>query len=216
MCRIPSRICRFSFIVSNYINVKQEDMYNIVFLSNVFQPFSSHGTFETILSIWRNLDTQNSTNMRILRELRKELAEPRLKNTVLAVMKNLSCKTLFVSKFCFIGWHLPKILYRNFRSGTQFSWWNWFAVWNERNYSGDDTLFFLFAQYYWSNLPCLCRDGQYTYHIVPTWAKSLLTLSIEIWLYTECNYWVKPLCFTLSKGFFSLYTVKINFSLFGT
>jgi len=39
------------------------------------------------LKIWRNLDTQNSTNMRILRELRKELAEPlgsaepRLKNT---------------------------------------------------------------------------------------------------------------------------------------
>ncbi len=41
---------------------------------SVFQPFSSRGTFETILSIWLHLDTQNSTYMSILRELGKELA----------------------------------------------------------------------------------------------------------------------------------------------
>ncbi len=54
-----------------------------------FQPFSSCGTFETLLNFWRNLDTKNSTNMMILAEPCKELAEPvgsaepRLKNTVL-------------------------------------------------------------------------------------------------------------------------------------
>jgi len=42
---------------------------------SVFQPFSSRGTFETLLSVWRNIDTQNSANLRILRE-------PRLKTLV--------------------------------------------------------------------------------------------------------------------------------------
>ncbi len=35
---------------------------------SVFQPFSSRGTFQKLLSIWRNVDTQNSTNLRILGE----------------------------------------------------------------------------------------------------------------------------------------------------
>ncbi len=54
---------------------------------SVFQPFSSRGTFQKLLSVWRNLDTQNSANLRILREPSSERAEPlgsaepRLKNT---------------------------------------------------------------------------------------------------------------------------------------
>ena len=61
---------------------------------NAFQPFSSRGTFETLLNFWRNLDTKNSTNMRIFAEPCKELAEPvgsaepRLKNT--GIDNNLS------------------------------------------------------------------------------------------------------------------------------
>ncbi len=49
--------------------------------------FLSRGTFETVLNFCRNLDTENSTKMRILVEPCKELAEPvgsaepRLKNT---------------------------------------------------------------------------------------------------------------------------------------
>ncbi len=43
---------------------------------SVFQPLSSRRTFETLLSVWRNLDTQNSCNLRIL-------TEPRLKITKL-------------------------------------------------------------------------------------------------------------------------------------
>jgi len=43
---------------------------------SVFRPFSSRGTFQKLLSVWRNLDTQNSANLRILRE-------PRLKKTAL-------------------------------------------------------------------------------------------------------------------------------------
>ncbi len=35
---------------------------------SVFQPFSSCGTFETLCSVWRNLHTQNSANLRILME----------------------------------------------------------------------------------------------------------------------------------------------------
>ncbi len=38
--------------------------YNI----SVFQPFSSRGTLLKLLSIWRNLDTQNSANLMIIRE----------------------------------------------------------------------------------------------------------------------------------------------------
>jgi len=58
-------------------------------LEQCFSTFSSRETFETIFSNWRNLDTQNSINMMILRELRKKLAVPlgsaesRLKNTAL-------------------------------------------------------------------------------------------------------------------------------------
>ncbi len=48
--------------------------------SRVFQPFSSRGTIETLLSVWRNLDTQNIVNLRILTERSKELLEPRLEN----------------------------------------------------------------------------------------------------------------------------------------
>jgi len=60
-------------------------------LDQGFSTFSSRGTFETILSIWQNLDTQNSTNMSILRKPFQELAEPlgyaelRLKNTDLHI-----------------------------------------------------------------------------------------------------------------------------------
>jgi len=32
---------------------------------SVFQPFSSSGTIETLLSVCRNLDTQNSANLRL-------------------------------------------------------------------------------------------------------------------------------------------------------
>ncbi len=42
----------------------------------VFQPFSSRGTFETLLCVWQNLDTQNSGNLRIIREPCKDLVEP--------------------------------------------------------------------------------------------------------------------------------------------
>ncbi len=63
------------------------DHFNTQTIRNVFQPFSSRGAFETILSIWRNRDTQNNIYMIIIRELREELLEPmgsaehRLKNT---------------------------------------------------------------------------------------------------------------------------------------
>jgi len=59
--------------------------------NSVFQPFSScgiSGTFETLLSVWRYLHTQNNANLRILTEPSEECeaplgsAEPRLKNTV--------------------------------------------------------------------------------------------------------------------------------------
>jgi len=43
------------------------------------QPFSSFGTFETLLSVWQSQDTQISANLRILTEPCKELGEPRLK-----------------------------------------------------------------------------------------------------------------------------------------
>jgi len=36
--------------------------------ASVFQPYSRRGTFETLLSILRNLDTQNIANIRILTE----------------------------------------------------------------------------------------------------------------------------------------------------
>ncbi len=39
-------------------------------------PFSSRGTLEPLLNFWRNLDTKNSANLRILTEPCKELAEP--------------------------------------------------------------------------------------------------------------------------------------------
>ncbi len=38
------------------------------FLRGGFQPFSSRGTFETLLRVWRTLDTQNGDNLRILTE----------------------------------------------------------------------------------------------------------------------------------------------------
>jgi len=39
---------------------------------NGFQPFSSRGTFEMLLSVWRNLDTQNRAKLRILTEPKKD------------------------------------------------------------------------------------------------------------------------------------------------
>jgi hypothetical protein len=57
---------------------------------SVFQPFSSGGTSQKFIIIWRNLNAPNSTIYRIFREPSKELAEPlgsaepRLKNTALS------------------------------------------------------------------------------------------------------------------------------------
>jgi len=57
--------------------------------------FTLIGTFETLLNFWRNLDTKNSANLRILTEPCKELAEhvgsadPRLKNSALERKKTL-------------------------------------------------------------------------------------------------------------------------------
>jgi len=39
---------------------------------SVIQPFSSHRTFETVLSSLQNLATQNSANLRILKEPNEE------------------------------------------------------------------------------------------------------------------------------------------------
>jgi len=70
---------------------------------SVFQPFSSRGTFETLLSVWQNLDAQNSASLRILREPCKELmepvgsAEPRLKNTALMCKHSCALQSLFLS-----------------------------------------------------------------------------------------------------------------------
>jgi len=50
---------------------------------SVFQPFSSRGTSQKFLIIWRNLNAPYSTIYSIFREPNKELAEPRLKNTVI-------------------------------------------------------------------------------------------------------------------------------------
>ena len=55
--------------------------------SSVFQPFSSRGTSQKFLIIWRNLNAPYSTIYCIFREPSKELAEPlgsaepKLKNT---------------------------------------------------------------------------------------------------------------------------------------
>ncbi len=57
--------------------------------ASAFQPFSSLGTFETLLIFWWNLDTKNNANLRILTEPCKELAEPRLKNTDLRSVLNI-------------------------------------------------------------------------------------------------------------------------------
>ncbi len=42
-------------------------------MPSVVQPFFSRGTFETLLSVWRNIDTQISADLRILAEPCKEL-----------------------------------------------------------------------------------------------------------------------------------------------
>jgi len=58
-------------------------------LHSVFQPFSSRGTSQKFIIIWRNLNTPYSAIYSITREPSKELAEPlgsaeaRLKNTAL-------------------------------------------------------------------------------------------------------------------------------------
>ncbi len=51
---------------------------------SAFQPFSSRGTSQEFLIMWRNLNTPYSTIYSIFREPSKELAEPRLKNTALS------------------------------------------------------------------------------------------------------------------------------------
>jgi len=42
------------------------------YYSSVFQPLLICGTFKTLLGIWRNLGTQNSTNLRITTEPSEE------------------------------------------------------------------------------------------------------------------------------------------------
>ncbi len=44
-------------------------------LSSGFQPFTSQATFQALLSVWWNLDTQNSADLRILTEPVKESAD---------------------------------------------------------------------------------------------------------------------------------------------
>ena len=44
--------------------------------SSVLKPFLSLGTFETFMSIWRNLNVQNNNIFSIFREPLKELTEP--------------------------------------------------------------------------------------------------------------------------------------------
>ena len=70
-----------SLPISHYRSLLIRKMEKMTMQSSVFQPFTSHGTFRKLLSVWRNLDTQNITNLRILREPSQELAEPWLKNT---------------------------------------------------------------------------------------------------------------------------------------
>jgi len=74
------------------------------FWSRVFQPFSTRGTFGTLLSVWRNLGTQNSANLRILTKPCKELAEPRVLLYYSQVEKHCS-KVLFRFHFT-IPWRL--------------------------------------------------------------------------------------------------------------
>jgi len=63
---------------------------------SVFQPFSSRGTRQKFLIIWRNLNTPYGTIYSIFREPSKELAEPlgsaepRLKNTAVLIHSNVS------------------------------------------------------------------------------------------------------------------------------
>ncbi len=75
LCRRRGRLLMTSHL-RNAVTTKHHFIYG-----SVFQPFSSRGTFQKLLSVWRNLHTQNSANLRILRERSQELAEPRLKNT---------------------------------------------------------------------------------------------------------------------------------------
>jgi len=42
---------------------------NLEPLDQCFSTFSSRGTFKKLLSVGQNLDTQNSANLRIIREL---------------------------------------------------------------------------------------------------------------------------------------------------
>jgi len=64
-----------------------ENYFSIIVYFSFFQPFSSRGTSQKFLIIWRNLNAPNSTIYSIFREPSKELAEPlgsaepRLKNT---------------------------------------------------------------------------------------------------------------------------------------
>jgi len=68
------------------LNIFFQSLSLIVYWS-AFQPFSSCGTFETLLNFWRYLDAKYSANLTILMGPCKELAkpvgsaEPRLKNT---------------------------------------------------------------------------------------------------------------------------------------
>jgi len=56
--------------LKSLFNIYLSKMIKFVLVSvlycSVFQPFSSRGTFETLLNLWRNLDTKNCANLRIL------------------------------------------------------------------------------------------------------------------------------------------------------
>ncbi len=90
-------VCWFKpvfFVLTQLFHTKSYDaqkkikwLDNLSAYDSVFQPFSSRGTFQKFLMIWRNLKASNSTIYSVFREPSKELAEPlgsakpRLKNT---------------------------------------------------------------------------------------------------------------------------------------
>jgi len=65
--------CVNSYLLKSYLIQNQIDE---IVERQCFSTFSSRGTFETLLIISRNLDTQNSANLRILKEPSRELPEP--------------------------------------------------------------------------------------------------------------------------------------------
>ena len=71
--------------------------------TSVFQPFSSRGTFQKFLMIWRNLNASNSTIQSVFREPSKEFAEPNTdldnegKNGICFVFYLFSCLLVYLA-----------------------------------------------------------------------------------------------------------------------